>query len=310
MTSHIYIAGPMRGYDGYNFPAFFEAEEILKRAYPDAVVMNPAREDLRKRDREFLLQTRSPLDMGRELEENFTGSDLREALAYDLSWVTSACTLLVVLPGWDKSKGARAEVAAANAIGIEVVEIAEVEIFDDPGVEQADGEDPAVAEWHTTCGPLCPIDGSQAAEGPSLPREKGETRMTSASGGQKGVKLAQFDQIPPETLIRLAEHFGRGAAKYSAHNFRRGYPWSYSYNALMRHLTAFWRGEEYDRCPEDDEWGLCKHEPDTAYEPGTCFNHTGSHHLDAVMWHSHVLRIFFDEHKEYDDRYGSQRPTA
>ena len=43
-TIKVYIAGPMRGIDDDNFPAFYEAEETLKKqgVYE---VLNPARMD-------------------------------------------------------------------------------------------------------------------------------------------------------------------------------------------------------------------------------------------------------------------------
>lgn len=35
----------------------------------------------------------------------------------------------------------------------------------------------------------------------------------------------------------------------------------------------------------------------------TCYNHTGSHHMVAVAWHSFVLLEFKDTHPDHDDRY-------
>lgn len=35
----------------------------------------------------------------------------------------------------------------------------------------------------------------------------------------------------------------------------------------------------------------------------TCYNHTGSHHLVCVAWHSFVLLEFKDTHPDHDDRY-------
>lgn len=263
---HVYISGPMRGHDDYNFPAFFEAEESVLRRFPEAEVHNPAREDVvRFNLRQCLATDRSGRTAGRYLASNpevFGQTDLRVALGADLDYICSTCDLIVMLPGWEASKGATAELAAAKALGVPVAFL----------------EPPRPV-------PAAPVADSE----PPVSLETAEVRSTSASGGQKGVKLAQFDQIPPSTLWRLAEHFGRGARKYSAHNFRKGYEWSKSYNALLRHLTAFWGGEDYDN-----------HTPDC--EPG-CVEHTGSHHLDAVMWHAHVLRNFYDEHPEYDDRY-------
>lgn len=294
---NIYIAGPMRGYDGFNFPAFFAAEAALREVYPDAEIVNPARDDLRIRDveDEWLAEDPTGLAAGRRLEKDFGDKDLREALATDLLFVARYCDLVVLLPGWGDSKGASAEAAAADAVGIEILPLNE-----------------ALAGLADSTRPQSPAERgerlSEALVKPAAPSKGEEVRRTSASGGQKGVKAAQFDQIPPLTLTRLAEHFGKGAAKYDAHNFRKGYPWSYSYNALMRHLMAFWGGEDYDVCPADGTG--CKHEVGQIYVTGTCFNHTGSHHLDAAMWHAHVLTIFFEEHKEYDDRYGIERPTA
>lgn len=116
-----------------------------------------------------------------------------------------------------------------------------------------------------------------------------ETRVVDPkTGGAKGVKLARFDLIPWTIVFELAEHFGRGARKYDERNWERGYPWSYSFAALHRHLEAFWHGEEID----DDE---------NLYEPGEL--HT-ARHIIAVVWHALVLAFF--------SRYGvgtDDRPT-
>ena len=101
-----------------------------------------------------------------------------------------------------------------------------------------------------------------------------EVRQTSDSGAQKGSKLARYDMIPADALELLAMHYGKGAEKYPPFdsgdgwgildNWRRGYRWSLSFAAMMRHAWAFWRGEDID--PE-----------------------TGSHHLAAIAWHALTL---------------------
>ncbi|MGE5612655.1 MAG: dATP/dGTP diphosphohydrolase domain-containing protein, partial [Bacillota bacterium] len=106
----------------------------------------------------------------------------------------------------------------------------------------------------------------------------GEVRTVSASGAEKGTKPAQFQSIPPAALLELATHYQRGASKYSDHNFRKGFEWSKSYSALLRHLLAFWGGEDIDE-------------------------ETGSKHVIAVAWHALTLATFMDEHPDYDDRY-------
>lgn len=134
-----------------------------------------------------------------------------------------------------------------------------------------------------------------------------EIRETSSTGGQKGVKLERFDLIPVESLRLLAEHFGKGARKYDAHQWRNGYEWSKSYSAIMRHLGAFWAGIDYDTCSSTGFEGCSKVTAEGAeflpLEDDTCYNHTGSHHMTAVAWHSFVLLEFVDRFPEHDDRY-------
>lgn len=79
-----------------------------------------------------------------------------------------------------------------------------------------------------------------------------ETRITDKNtGGQKGRKLTQLGALDPVALIEVARVAGMGANKYAAHNFLKGYDWSLSYNAMMRHALLFWAGED-----DDPESGL------------------------------------------------------
>jgi len=105
-----------------------------------------------------------------------------------------------------------------------------------------------------------------------------EVRTTSATGGAKGVKPAQFDLLPWGALTEVAEHYAKGAEKYEKHNMRKGYEWSKSFSAAMRHLTQFWQGEDIDE-------------------------ETGSKHLAAVVFHALTMMEFMETHREYDDRY-------
>jgi hypothetical protein len=138
-----------------------------------------------------------------------------------------------------------------------------------------------------------------------------ETRTTSSTGGQKGTKLARFDLIPAGPLRELAEHYGRGARKYANHQWRQGYEWSKSIAALARHFNDFMAGKDYDVC-ENDPSGCSfvdadgnPFEGEVTEHGSTCFNHTGSHHMAAVAWHSFLLLEFKDTHPAHDDRYVS-----
>lgn len=141
-----------------------------------------------------------------------------------------------------------------------------------------------------------------------------EVRTTSSTGGEKGVKPQRFDLIPIFALTKLAEHYGAGARKYDDHQWRKGYEYSKSYAALLRHLTAWWGGEDWDGCPKDEsscsnvdkdgnEWlfgGLVERGGKAI---PICYNHTGGHHLDGVMWHAFALREFVEAYPEHDDRF-------
>lgn len=133
-----------------------------------------------------------------------------------------------------------------------------------------------------------------------------EERTTSSTGGQKGVKLARFDLIPAGPLIALAEHYGKGARKYANHQWRQGYEYSKSFAAIQRHSWEWLKGNTYDVCSNDPEgcsFVTAEGEPFEPIAPDTCYNHTGSHHMVAVAWHSFTLLEFDKTHPEHDDRY-------
>lgn len=106
----VYVSGPMRGIEDLNYPAFDTATARLRELGHE--VFNPAERD-------------------RDHEEAFGGTgfeppDLRRLLAEDLDWIARRADAIAVLPGWEKSLGARAEVALARALAIP---IAPVEAF-------------------------------------------------------------------------------------------------------------------------------------------------------------------------------------
>ena len=60
---------------------------------------------------------------------------------------------------------------------------------------------------------------------------------------------APLSLIPPEAMNQIAEVLGFGAEKYGANNWRddaHNTQWSRSYSSLLRHLNAFWSGEDID----------------------------------------------------------------
>lgn len=60
----------------------------------------------------------------------------------------------------------------------------------------------------------------------------------------------RMELLPPDALVEIAKVFTMGAEKYSDRNWERGMDWGRIYAATMRHLSAFWSGEDID-----SEWG-------------------------------------------------------
>lgn len=110
----IYLAGPMRGYPNFNFPAFDYAAAKLRHYGHE--VFSPA-----ERDRKAY---------GPEIEINPTGDEakvsnpactINDCMKADTSWICDHATAIALLPGWEKSSGARAEYALAQALGLTVM---------------------------------------------------------------------------------------------------------------------------------------------------------------------------------------------
>lgn len=104
----VYLAGPMRGHDDHNWPAFDEAAQRLAEMGFDVV---------------------SPADLDRANgvrvdDEEMSSGMLRKCLARDID-ALAGCDMIYLMPGWKTSRGAKAEVAFAKAIGMPIVEIKE-----------------------------------------------------------------------------------------------------------------------------------------------------------------------------------------
>jgi len=86
----LYLAGPMRGHEDHNRPAFAFATEVLRAAGHE--VFNP-----------------------HDLDQSMGD---RAAMEIEVSWIARHAEHVALLPGWEKSRGARAEVALADALSI------------------------------------------------------------------------------------------------------------------------------------------------------------------------------------------------
>lgn len=286
----VYLAGPMRGYDLYNFPAFDHATAALRARGWE--VVSPAEMD---RDIGFDEHTVDRLPDG----------FVEDAMRRDVQAILG-CDGVALLPGWEQSTGATFERQVCEQIGggvflLEWVDAGAGVYFTRPDNDQAarllEAEDltdairPVESTREARMRRSFPdADARQRAIGrhpsASLVEQQehaleqiraefggpaGETRVRSATGGEKGSKLARFDMIPPDILWELAEHYGAGERKYPSDpvtheaNWQKGYAWSLSVAALQRHLSQWLQGEDFD----DETW---------------------SSHLIAVVWHAMALR--------------------
>lgn len=56
----------------------------------------------------------------------------------------------------------------------------------------------------------------------------------------------RMDLLPPEMLDAVAMVLTFGAGKYGERNWEKGMAWGRPYAALLRHMNAWWAGEETD----------------------------------------------------------------
>lgn len=96
---NIYLSGPMTGYPDYNYPLFNAVAKGLREKGHD--VYNPA---------EYAYK--GPLDE----------FPVREAFAEYTEFICLYADAIAVLPGWEKSEGAKAEIALARVLGLEVID--------------------------------------------------------------------------------------------------------------------------------------------------------------------------------------------
>lgn len=239
----LYISGPMSGIPEHNFPLFNDVTRKLRNA--GHIVYNPAEH--------FSGRTDLP-------RERYMAEDFRKLL--EVASADTAVKGVVMLPGWENSRGAIAEVACAQELALQFF------------------------EWQGDQLSQITIDRRQSVVTESIRQplpdtlpDTGETRITDPkTGGQKGQKDVAFDLLPWGALAEVAKLYRYGADKYKqAHNWRLGYKWSLSFAAMMRHATAFWEGEELD--PES------KHP-----------------HLTSVVFHALAMITYGKENLGTDDR--------
>jgi hypothetical protein len=112
MVMNIYLAGPMRGYPEFNFPAFHANAHNLRNM--GHTVFSPAEKD----EEQFGAAAFKGKEEIQEKVAAAVGFDLRKALKMDLDYICEHADAVCLMVGWETSKGARAESATALALGL------------------------------------------------------------------------------------------------------------------------------------------------------------------------------------------------
>ena len=87
----------------------------------------------------------------------------------------------------------------------------------------------------------------------------------------------RYDLVPVDVLEALVKIYTDGAVKYEDNNWRKGMRWGKIFAGTMRHLWAFWKGEENDK-------------------------ESGSPHLAHAAWGCLTLLNYTTTQKRFDDR--------
>lgn len=111
-----YLAGPMRGLPLFNYPAFHAA--VAKLRAQGHEVFSPAERDIERHGKDI---SQGNMAGDETLAAEQHGFNLREALRDDCSYICLHADAIVLLPGWERSKGAKAERALSIALGHQVI---------------------------------------------------------------------------------------------------------------------------------------------------------------------------------------------
>lgn len=103
------------------------------------------------------------------------------------------------------------------------------------------------------------------------------TKELTEGGYKADSQKLRMDLIPPEIMEGLAKALTYGANKYTPRNFEKGMDWGRVFGAAMRHLWAFWRGEEFDQ-------------------------ESGLHHLESALFSIGALYVYVKRNIGKDDR--------
>jgi hypothetical protein len=108
----------MRGIHEFNFPAFHAAAKKLRAE--GHTVFSPAEKDMERHGTDI---SKGNATGSEEIARYAYGFSLRVALAEDLEYICLHAEGVALLPGFENSKGACAEKATAEALGLKIIRL-------------------------------------------------------------------------------------------------------------------------------------------------------------------------------------------
>lgn len=110
----LYLGGPMSGHKDFNFPAFHAYAASLRAQ--GHFVFSPAENSIERYGDRLANSAGSE----KEASKN-AGFNRRAVMADDMRFICLEADGIALMPGWEKSSGARAEWALANALDLKVI---------------------------------------------------------------------------------------------------------------------------------------------------------------------------------------------
>jgi len=84
----------------------------------------------------------------------------------------------------------------------------------------------------------------------------GNRQFDTGAQRDTGDNKPRASLLPPVELERVMKHFLIGAEKYGENNWTKGMPLSVYYDSAMRHLHAWWSGDENEDHAAAAVWNM------------------------------------------------------
>lgn len=104
--------------------------------------------------------------------------------------------------------------------------------------------------------------------------------MNNKEGVKHDEDKLRYDLVPATALEEIVKVYNYGANKYGERNWEKGISWNRIFAPIMRHLWAWFAGEDNDK-------------------------ESGLSHLAHAAWGCLALLSYRKTHVEFDDRTGT-----